>query len=95
MRALGFQFATNHDAGGVIVALIGFRMHHSVVDIVLLHGEHDAVATRIPGDETDILAPRKITWRVTGSATNVIDSLLELTDPVREEWNVPATSAGD
>lgn len=73
----GFRFATNY-SGGTIVALIGVRAHHGVIDIVQLYGEDDADAVRIPGDEPDILFPRTVLWRTTGSACQVIDKLLEL-----------------
>src|SRR5690242_9351360 len=58
LRSLGFQFATNRDSGGVIVAVTGFRPHHGVMDIVQLYGEQDADAIRVPGDEPDVLFPR-------------------------------------
>jgi hypothetical protein len=80
LRCLGFQFATNRDSGGMIVALVGVRAHHGVIDIVQLYGEHDADATRIPDDEPNILFPRATIWRTTGSANDVIDNLLGLTD---------------
>ena len=84
LRALGFQFAMNHDSGGVIVALAGFRAHHGVIDIVQFYDEHDVDAIRIPGDEPDILFPRTTIWRTTGTANDVIDNLLDLADPEHE-----------
>jgi hypothetical protein len=81
LRALGFQFSTTRDSGGVIVALTGVRAHHGVIDIVQLYGEHDADAIRIPGDEPEILFPRTTIWHTTGTAYDVIDDLLVLADP--------------
>lgn len=81
MRALGFRFGTNRDAAGLIVALVAARTHHGVIDIVQLYGEQDADATRISCHEPDILFPRAVFWRTTGSADNVIDALLSLAEP--------------
>lgn len=86
LRSLGFQFVAKGDAGGLIVALIGFRAHHGVIDIVQLHGEHDADATRFSGGEPRFRAPRHTIWRATGFANDVLDRLLALADPVRAEW---------
>lgn len=85
LRFLGFQFATNRDRGGVVVAVTGFRPHHGVIDIVQLYGEHDADAIRVPDDEPDVLFPRTTIWRTTGAAKDVIDNLLGLADPAIEE----------
>jgi hypothetical protein len=81
LRALDFRFVTNLDTSGLLVALVGVRAHRGVIDIVQLYSEHDADAVRIPGDEPDIMFPRTILWRTTGSADYVIDSLLDLADP--------------
>jgi hypothetical protein len=45
------------------------RVHHGVIDIIALYGEHDADATRIPDNEVDILFPHTILWRTTGPAS--------------------------
>jgi hypothetical protein len=82
LYAAGFRFATNHDGAGTIVALIGVRACHGVIDVVQLYGEHDADAIRIPGDEPDVLFPRKVLWRTTGSSCEVIDMLLDLPEPL-------------
>jgi hypothetical protein len=81
MRALGFRFGTNRDAAGMVVALVAARMHDGVIDIVQIYGEQDADATRISCHEPDILFPRAVFWRTTGSANQVIDALLDLADP--------------
>jgi hypothetical protein len=47
LRALNFRFAANRDTTGMVVALIGVRVHHGVIDIIAIYGEHDADATRI------------------------------------------------
>jgi hypothetical protein len=89
LLALNFRFATNHGTDGTVVALIGVRAHHGVIDIVALYGEHDADATRIPGDEVDILFPRAVLWRTTGSASRVIDTVLALPVPARGPAHSP------
>ena len=83
MRALGFRFGTSRDAAGMVVALVAARAHHGVIDIVQLYGEHDADATRISCHEPNILFPRTVFWRTTGSANHVIDELLGLSEPAR------------
>lgn len=85
LRCLGFQFATTCGSDGVVVAVTGVRVHHGVIDIVQLYGEHDADAVRIPGDEPDILRARTKIWRSTGTANEVIDKILVLADPEFEE----------
>jgi hypothetical protein len=81
LYAAGFRFATNHDGAGTIVALVGVRARHGVIDVVQLYGEDDADAVRIPGDEPDVLFPRTVLWRTTGSSCEVIDVLLDLPEP--------------
>jgi hypothetical protein len=90
MRAHGFRFGTSRDSAGLVVALVAARMHHGVIDIVQLYGEHDADATRISCDEPDILFPRAVFWRVTGSAVHVIDELLSMTAPTQLRIRQPA-----
>lgn len=83
LRALidwGFRFAYPRRANGEIAAVVGVRAHHHVVDIVQLLGEHDADASRIPGDEPDILSPRHVLWRATGPAHTVLRQVLDLQD---------------
>jgi hypothetical protein len=88
MRALGFRFGTNRDAAGMVVALVAARTHHGVIDIVQLYGEHDADATRISCHEPNILFPKAVFWRTTGSASQVIDELLVLSDPAPDRSGV-------
>lgn len=85
LRALvakGFKFAHPRDASGSVVAVTGVRPQSDVVDVVQIYGEHDADAVRVPADEVDILFPRKVLWRVSGRADEVINSMLELPDPI-------------
>jgi len=89
MRALGFRFGTSCDSAGLVVALVAARVHHGVIDIVQLFAEHDAEATRISCDEPDILFPRAVFWRTTGSAVHVIDALLGLATPMRTRGRRP------
>ncbi|GAA2780737.1 hypothetical protein [Saccharopolyspora taberi] len=77
-----FQFAHPRDSVGSLVAVVGLRVHHGVIDIVQLYGEDDADAARIPGDEPDVLFPQTVIWRTTGRAREVIKQVLALEDPV-------------
>jgi hypothetical protein len=78
--ARGFQFVHPCDANGEVVAVVGVRAHHNVVDVVQLYAEDNVVATRMPGDEQDILSPAKVLWRSEGAACRVLDDLLGLPD---------------
>jgi hypothetical protein len=89
MGALGFRFATSRDAAGVVIALVAARTHQGVIDIVQLYGEQDADATRISCHEPDILFPRAVFWRTTGSANQVIDELLSLAEPAPDNGDQP------
>jgi hypothetical protein len=82
MRTLGFRFGKSCDSAGLVVALVAARVHHGVIDIVQVFGEHDADATRISCDEPDVLFPRAVFWRTNGSAVQVIDELLALATPI-------------
>lgn len=82
LRALvarGFRFIDPRDENGDVVAVVGVRAHHNVVDVVQLHGEDDVVAARLPTDE-DFLAPRRVFWREVGPAHEVLGKMLELPD---------------
>lgn len=82
LRALvgrGFRFVDPRDEHGEVLAVVGVRAHDDVVDVVELHGEDDAVATRMPPDQ-DILAPRRFHWREQGPASVVLAKLLVLSD---------------
>jgi hypothetical protein len=85
MLGMGFRFGTNCDPAGLVVALVGARIHHGVIDIVQLFGAQDADATRVSCEEPDILLPRAVFWRTTGSAMHVIDALLGLADPANRQ----------
>jgi hypothetical protein len=50
---------------------------------------HETDATRIPGDEVDILFPRTVLWRSTGSAEQAIDDVLALPVPVPDATHPP------
>jgi hypothetical protein len=82
--ARDFHFAHPRDSNGALIAVIGIRVHHGVIDIVQLHGEQDADAARVPGEEPDVLSPRTVLWRTSGSAQEVIQETLALQDPVSE-----------
>jgi hypothetical protein len=82
LRALvarGFRFMDPRDENGDVVAVVGVRAHHDVVDVVQLHGEDDVVAARMPTDQ-DVLAPRQVYWREVGPAHDVLRAMLALPD---------------
>lgn len=82
LRALvarGFRFIDPRDENGDVVAVVGVRAHHDVVDVVQLHGEDEVVATRMPTDQ-DVLAPRQVFWQEVGPAHQVLGAMLELPD---------------
>lgn len=81
LMAKGYRFAHPRGADGQVVAVTGFRAHHDVVDVVQLYGERDADAVRMAGSEQDIMAPRQILWRTSGTPDTVIADLLELAEP--------------
>jgi hypothetical protein len=76
----GFQFLYPRDDKGELAAVVGVRAHDNVIDIVRLHDENDAVATRMPADEANVLVPTRYSWQRTGPACRVIEELLELPD---------------
>jgi len=78
--ARGFQFLYPTDARGELAAIVGVRAHDNVIDVVRLHTEDDAVATRMPADEQNVLAPTRFSWRRRGPACSVLEELLELPD---------------
>lgn len=76
----GYRFLHPCDDDGRVVAVVGIRAHGSVIDVVRLNAEDDVVASRVPGDEPDVLSPRKMLWRRRGTADEVLDELLSLAD---------------
>jgi hypothetical protein len=79
LRRRGFQFIHPRDGDGEIVAVVGVRAHHNVIDVVRLHAEDDVVASRLPSD-ADILAPTTVFWQQAGPAGEVLGELLALPD---------------
>jgi hypothetical protein len=79
LRARGFYFMDPRDESGEVVAVVGVRAHDNVIDVVRLHSEDEAVASRQPHDE-DIMAPSKVFWRQEGPANEVLGELLALPD---------------
>jgi hypothetical protein len=77
LLARGFRFVDPRDERGDVVAVVGVRADANIVDVVQLHGEDDAIATRMPADQ-DPLAPRHFYWRERGPATVVLAKLLHL-----------------
>lgn len=91
----GFRFVHPRDQHGHLVAVVGIRAGKGVVDVVLLEGESDAKAMRLPGDETDVLAPTRVLWETAGPAHEVLAELLAFSDGQVPDsgWN-EATAAG-
>jgi hypothetical protein len=83
LTARGFAFSETRDARGNVVVVRGVRVHDTVKDVVQLFGEQDADAMRVPRTESDVVFPRTVLWRVTGSPSTVLRSLLALADPRR------------
>jgi hypothetical protein len=82
LRALvarGFRFMDPRDENGDVIAVVGVRAHHDVVDVVQLLGEDEVVAMRMPTDQ-DVLAPRQVFWREVGPAQEVLGAMLALPD---------------
>ncbi|OLR91682.1 hypothetical protein BJP25_26205 [Actinokineospora bangkokensis] len=78
--ARGFEFLHPRDAEGDLVAVVGVRAHHGVIDVVRLHAEDDVTALRLPGDTLDVLNPTTVLWERTGWATTVLRLLIDLPD---------------
>ncbi|WP_236790480.1 hypothetical protein [Amycolatopsis sp. GM8] len=76
----GYRFIHPRDDEGNVAAVVGIRVHGSVIDVVRLNAEDDVVASRVPADETDILAPRTMLWRCRGTVDVVLNELLALDD---------------
>ena len=76
---LGFRFVDPRDEHGDVVAVVGVRAHDDVIDVIEIHGEDRAVATRMPPDQ-DVLAPRRVYWREQGPAPAVLARVLLLAD---------------
>lgn len=76
----GYRFLHPRDDEGAVVAVVGVRAHHTVVDVVRLDAEDDVTAVRVPAGEPDMFAPGKALWRSHGEACHVLDELLALPD---------------
>lgn len=87
--ALGYKFVHPTGPDGALRAVVGVRVHDTVIDVVRLHAENDVIATRIPAGEVDILAPRKVLWEASGHVRTVLDELLSL-----PEENADGAAAG-
>jgi len=86
LRALAFLFARTRDNSGEVVALVGVRMHHGVVDVIQIYGEDDADAVRIPTAELNGETPGTVLWSTSGPPAEVIDAMLDLPDPAGHSW---------
>lgn len=79
----GYRFVHPRDAAGDVVAVVGVRAHGNVVDVVRIDDVDDVTATRVPGDEQDVLDPADALWQETGRVDEVVSSLLTLADDYR------------
>jgi hypothetical protein len=91
LMVTGFRFVHPRDHSGHVVAVTGVRTHHGVVDVIQIYGEQAADAARMSATEPDILSPRSVVWRTSGTAVEVLDALLALPDP--DGRTVPVTNA--
>lgn len=82
LSARGFQFAHPRDDQGRLIAVVGIRVHHGVIDIMQVYSDHDAEAARIPDEEPDVLFPQMVLWRSTGTAHEVLEAITALADPI-------------
>ena len=76
----GYRFVHPRDPSGEVVAVVGVRAHGSVIDVVRLDAEDDVTAIRMPGGESDILAPETVLWKESGSVAKVVEKVLSLPD---------------
>lgn len=76
----GFRFVHPRDEHGDVVAVVGVRAHHTVIDVVRLEGADDVTATRMPGHESDVLRPGRSLWSRSGPLHAVVADLLALRD---------------
>jgi hypothetical protein len=79
LRARGFYFIDPRDEGGEVVAVVGVRAHDNVIDVVRLHSEDEAIASRMPSSE-NILSPTKVFWSQMGPVNEVLGEMLALPD---------------
>lgn len=94
----GFRFVHPRDQNGHVVAVVGIRPGMGVVDVVLLESESDAKAMRLPGDETNVLAPTTVLWETAGPAQEVLAELLAFSDEQVSDLGrneMPAVDSGN
>ncbi|CRK58931.1 hypothetical protein [Alloactinosynnema sp. L-07] len=78
--ARGYDFLHPRDAKGEIAAVVGVRAHNNVIDVIRLHAEDNAIASRLPSDAADVLNPSDVLWQRAGWATDVLRDLIALPD---------------
>jgi hypothetical protein len=81
LRALAFLFARTRDASGAVIALVGIRLHHGVIDVLQIYSEDDADAIRMPSAGLDGRDGSSVLWSASGAPDEVIDAVLGLPDP--------------
>ncbi|MQA16510.1 MAG: hypothetical protein GEV09_20935 [Pseudonocardiaceae bacterium] len=76
LKRAGFGFLAHRDEHGEIVTLQATRVRAGHIETVLIHDEHDALASRCRDE------PRAaVVWHRTGSTADVIAELLDLPEP--------------
>ncbi len=76
LRRAGFGFVHHRDEVGELAAVQAVRVHAGLIETVLIHGEHEALAARCRDE------PRPaVLWHLSGSTTEVIAALLGLPAP--------------
>ena len=72
----GFGFVHHRDEAGEIAAVQAVRVHAGLIETVLIHGKHEALAARCRDE------PRAaVLWHQAGSTADVITALLGLPAP--------------
>jgi hypothetical protein len=66
MCAMSFYFARIRDNCGTVVALVGVRVHHGMIDVVQFYGEHEADAVRILSTAENFVLPFDVLWSTSG-----------------------------
>lgn len=73
LRCAEFGFVHHRDEAGEIAAVQAVRVHAGLIETVLIHGEHEALAARCRDE------PRPaVLWHRSGPTTDVITALLGL-----------------
>jgi hypothetical protein len=78
--ARGYRFIHPCNNNGEVLEIVGIRAHDDVVDVVRLSAEDDVHAMRVPGDDENILTPKRVLWQATGPVGAVLAEMLALSE---------------